>query len=113
MPVRSIVDCSTTTAVSSDTGYPFSAGKWRPVGPALAGPTGLTTGDVLLEQLRLVRARHLRGEVDVAGQVALASDRVRRPADRVLEHRRFELLGRRGRPAAGQGDRPVDGEAGV
>src|SRR3954453_2444486 len=59
-------------------------------GPPRAPPVVL-----LLHQLGLGRGGHLRGEVDVAGQLGLALHRVRLAGRRVLEHEGREVRARR------------------
>src|SRR5690348_14201223 len=68
---------------------------------------------VLLQELRLVGAGKLSGQVHVAGEGAVAGHRMWLAADRVLEDGRLELLRRRRLATRGQRDRPVDGETGV
>src|SRR5690349_10480592 len=95
MPVSAIIVGATVTAVCSFTAR-----------PSVDGP-------LLLEEGGLSGAGQLGGQIRVARQLAVAGDRVRLTADRVLEDRRFELRGRR-RGAAGRlRHGPLHGEAGV
>src|SRR3954452_14101703 len=116
MPNRTMVDSATATAVSSIMGPPC---LWSGSGGPGVRRSGQATrpahtrGSGLLQQLRLLRAGHLGRQVDVARQVALAADRVRLTAHRVLEHGRGELLRARLLAAGRERDRPVDGQSRV
>ena len=88
-------------------------GSGRPVGRAGRHPPARPARRRHLPSFACSVARHLGGQVDVAGQVRLAGDRVRLAADRVLEHRALEAVGRRELAAGRLGDGPVDGEADV
>src|SRR6478609_9326680 len=77
----------------------------------MARQGGPTSG--LVDQGGLLLAGHLGGEVDVAGQVRLAGDRVGVASDRVLEGTRRVDLVRRRLATRRQGDGPLDRQAGV
>src|SRR3954452_7346285 len=117
MPNRTIVDSATATAVSSVTLLPLpptiASPGCAPVGTASSRPVRSRAAGLLLEQLRLVGAGHLRREVDVTGQAAVAAHRVRLAGHRVLEDRGGELLRGGLLAAGGQRHGPVDGEPGV
>src|SRR5690242_2170609 len=84
------------------------ADKWV-VGPTVGvGPTM-----VLLQELRLVGAGQLSGQVHVAREGAVAGHLMWLAADRILEDGRLELLRSRSLATRGQRDRPVNGEPGV
>src|SRR5947207_14452931 len=98
MPANAMVSAAAVIVVCSLTSRPSCScpgtagrpGRGRVTRPGRRRVIACRPTDSLLEQLGLRGARDMSRQVDVTGQAAVAGDRVRLAADRVLKHRRLE-----------------------